>query len=107
VNLKKSGRWAAHQQLLRRCDGEGGWPFFRIHCQHQPLITIGERGAVLLDFCEEANFVLRKFTEGLWVPVARRFGPGEKVASEMSMASAIWLAFQVTGTVWPFSTRER
>src|SRR5712664_69830 len=72
-------RGAAHDQLLhsrRRNQGS----HLADHRQHQPLVSIGERGAVLFDLRQEANFVLRELSERfLSFTVAWRFGAGEKV----------------------------
>src|SRR6266704_1248426 len=54
--------WAAHNQLLRR-RGRNQSSHFANHRQHQPLVAIGKRGAVLFDLRQEANFVLRELAE--------------------------------------------
>src|ERR1700730_2767482 len=75
----KSGRRATYQQLLCGGDRKQGGHLSN-HGQNEALVSIRERGAVLLDLRQEANLVLRKFAEGfLRFAVARRFGPGEKI----------------------------
>src|SRR6202171_3332111 len=71
-------RRPAHNQLLRR----GRWnqgSHLADHRQYQPLVSIRERGTVLFDLREEANFVLRELSKRfLSFTVAWRFGAGEK-----------------------------
>src|SRR5882762_10048626 len=72
-------RRTAYNQFLRRRRWNQG-SHLADHRQHQPLVTIGKRGAVLFDLRQEANFVLRELSKSfLSFTVAWRFCAGEKV----------------------------
>src|SRR5579859_1617857 len=72
-------RGPANHQFLR-CRGRNQRRHLADHGQHQPLVSVGERGAETLDFGQEADFVLRKLPQHLLrFAVARRLRAREKV----------------------------
>jgi|HubBroStandDraft_2_1064218.scaffolds.fasta_scaffold962875_1 hypothetical protein len=74
-------RWAADGWLfgLRGLGGKQSGHLAN-HGQDQALVAIRKRGAVLLDFGEESNFVLREFAKHLLsFFVAWSLGAGEEV----------------------------
>jgi len=81
-NRKLLERGAAEDWLFG-LGGGLGWKergHFADHGQDEALVAFGEGGAVLLDFGEEADFILAEFAEHfLGFFVAWGFGAGEKV----------------------------
>jgi len=81
-NGKLLERGAAEDWLFGLGGGLGGQQggHFADHGEDQALVAFGERGAVLFDFGEEADFVLAEFAEHfLGFFVARSFGAGEEI----------------------------